>query len=219
MIHRTSRVSFVFGNFFHHMGRAMTKTLLNGPHCFGGCLANSSGGYVQQCNKLSFRDYPGTIFWSSRGNIDKTIMSGSVFVCSRVIYLGYWLEPLDDQNWSIRCSSIFRARICVGESEWDKFVTTVVLINSWKWEANSFINLRPSESMWNCMKETIFIRFNKRGNGSNESPHSCLLVRVQEDHAHRENAWSGFAGVQQSLVRCHMKPLNKYTNVAITIPN
>ena len=103
-----------------------------------------------------------------------------------------------------------------------KFPSRFVLIKLQKLKGHDFLYQFSSIRIHVEMHEgtNISIRFNMRGHGSNEYPHSCSLVRTQKDPAHRENACSCFVGVQKSLIRCDVKQIYqsglKYPNETVS---
>ena len=164
-----------------------------------------------KCSWLSWNN-----LWTSWGNTNKTSMSDCVFFCPGAIWVTHW----SDWTTTIKASGFHQ--FSPQGSAWAKTDVKnrahVFVIKLWKWERtispSTFGYRKQYENTWR-----IFTRFKMRGKEGTEFPHSCLLLRVPEDHSHGEHACACFVSIQQALVRSHTKQSNKYTNVALAIPN
>lgn len=174
------------------------------------CPAKPVGGQVQQRAKLRFSDFAGKWLDAPWEKSTRQSCRAPCFVCSGAIWNTHW----DDLQAMIDTSGIlqFLAQGSAWTEVGDK-MRAQVLINLWKMKRNHVLHQSSSIRIHVAIHEAtnISIWFKMRKHGSNESPHSCALVRVQNDHAHRGNACSRFAF---SSLWCDVT-WNRETNISV----
>ena len=110
----------------------MTKTPLKVSHCVCDCPAKPSGRQLQQHNKWSVRDYPGTISGLLRETLTKQACRAPFFFCPGAIWVTHW------SDWTTTIKASGFPQFSPQGSAWAKTDVKnrahVFVISLWKWE-------------------------------------------------------------------------------------
>ena len=129
----------------------MTKTPLKVSHCVCDCPAKPSGRQLQQHNKWSVRDYPGTISGLLGETLTKQACRAPFFFCSGAIWVTHW----SDWTTTIKASGFpqFSHKDLRGRKSMWKSVPMFSCKFVEMGKNNISINLRLSETIWKYMKK------------------------------------------------------------------